>query len=93
MWQYLPEKFTNNQSLATGTNFCCGAVAGCAATTLSYPFDVVRTRLVGQGEPKVGLCMYIHNCDETMNYFLIYYHSVVTKSAVNGKLVPLIMFW
>lgn len=31
-------------------NFTCGAVAGCAATLASFPFDVVRTRLVAQGE-------------------------------------------
>ncbi|XP_054714694.1 mitochondrial thiamine pyrophosphate carrier-like [Uloborus diversus] len=33
-------------------NFTCGALAGCVATVGSFPFDVVRTRLVGQGEPK-----------------------------------------
>ncbi|KAG9134399.1 hypothetical protein Leryth_023784 [Lithospermum erythrorhizon] len=30
-----------------------GAVAGCAATVGSYPFDLVRTILASQGEPKV----------------------------------------
>ncbi|XP_035223670.1 mitochondrial thiamine pyrophosphate carrier-like isoform X1 [Stegodyphus dumicola] len=33
-------------------NFTCGALAGCIATTGSLPFDVMRTRLVAQGEPK-----------------------------------------
>ncbi|KAG8180055.1 hypothetical protein JTE90_023672 [Oedothorax gibbosus] len=33
-------------------HFTCGALAGCVATTGSFPFDVVRTRLVAQGEPK-----------------------------------------
>jgi solute carrier family 25 thiamine pyrophosphate transporter 19 len=31
-------------------NFACGAVAGCSATLASFPFDVVRTRLVAQSE-------------------------------------------
>ncbi|XP_063920061.1 mitochondrial thiamine pyrophosphate carrier-like isoform X1 [Zophobas morio] len=31
-------------------NFTCGAVAGCTATAASFPFDVVRTRLVAQSE-------------------------------------------
>ncbi|KAF5269975.1 hypothetical protein FQR65_LT05774 [Abscondita terminalis] len=30
--------------------FACGALAGCSATFASFPFDVVRTRLVGQSE-------------------------------------------
>ncbi|UYV78215.1 SLC25A19 [Cordylochernes scorpioides] len=34
------------------SHFLCGSVAGCVATVASQPFDVVRTRLVGQGEPK-----------------------------------------
>lgn len=32
--------------------FTCGALAGCSATFVSFPFDVVRTRLVGQSENK-----------------------------------------
>jgi hypothetical protein len=31
-----------------------GAVAGAAATVASYPFDLLRTTLAAQGEPKVG---------------------------------------
>ncbi|KAI1291903.1 Mitochondrial thiamine pyrophosphate carrier [Halotydeus destructor] len=34
-------------------HFICGAVSGLSATGASHPFDVVRTRLVGQGEPKL----------------------------------------
>ena len=34
-------------------NTCCGGVAGVSATFACQPFDVLRTRLVGQGEPKV----------------------------------------
>lgn len=31
----------------------CGGVAGMLAITAAHPFDTLRTRLVGQGEPKI----------------------------------------
>jgi len=34
-------------------DFLCGSVAGCCAMTAAMPLDVIRTRLVAQGEPKV----------------------------------------
>lgn len=34
-------------------SFLSGAVAGAAATIASYPFDLLRTTLAAQGEPKV----------------------------------------
>ncbi|GAB4833254.1 hypothetical protein Ancab_031501 [Ancistrocladus abbreviatus] len=34
-------------------SYISGAVAGCAATIGSYPFDLVKTILASQGEPKV----------------------------------------
>lgn len=37
------------------TSFLCGAAAGAAATVASYPFDLLRTTLAAQGEPKVRL--------------------------------------
>ena len=39
-------------SYSNVTNFLTGGAAGIAGTMVSYPFDVVRTRLVAQGEPK-----------------------------------------
>ncbi|CAG0884625.1 unnamed protein product [Darwinula stevensoni] len=36
-------------------NLACGGSAGIIATVASFPFDVVRTRFVSQGEPKVSL--------------------------------------
>lgn len=33
-------------------NFACGSLSGFVSTTLSHPFDVVRTRMVSQSEPK-----------------------------------------
>nr|CAD7571829.1 unnamed protein product [Timema californicum] len=39
-------------------HFVCGAAAGSLATLVSFPTDVVRTRLVAQGEPKVLLLVY-----------------------------------
>jgi hypothetical protein len=38
---------------APAVSFGSGAVAGAAATVASYPFDLLRTTLAAQGEPKV----------------------------------------
>jgi solute carrier family 25 thiamine pyrophosphate transporter 19 len=35
------------------THLVCGSLAGCTATFCSFPFDVVRTRLISQGRPRV----------------------------------------
>ena len=40
--------------LAPLVSFASGAMAGAAATAASYPFDLLRTTLAAQGEPKVG---------------------------------------
>ncbi|KAK9817908.1 hypothetical protein WJX72_004133 [[Myrmecia] bisecta] len=37
----------------SSVSFLSGAVAGAAATIASYPFDLLRTTLAAQGEPKV----------------------------------------
>eukprot|EP00879_Flechtneria_rotunda_P005929 GHRR01006235.1.p1 GENE.GHRR01006235.1~~GHRR01006235.1.p1 ORF type:complete len:350 (+),score=80.30 GHRR01006235.1:389-1438(+) len=38
---------------STMVSFTSGALAGAAATIASYPFDLLRTTLAAQGEPKV----------------------------------------
>lgn len=38
-------------------SYLSGALAGCAATVGSYPFDLLRTLLASQGEPKVYTTM------------------------------------
>lgn len=41
-------------------SFVSGAAAGAAASIASYPFDILRTTLAAQGEPKVVMwCMYM----------------------------------
>lgn len=39
-------------------HFICGSLAGVLATLLSYPFDVVRTRYIIQGNPPVYTAMH-----------------------------------
>jgi solute carrier family 25 (mitochondrial thiamine pyrophosphate transporter), member 19 len=46
----LPE---DHLHLSPYLSYVSGAIAGCAATVGSYPFDLLRTILASQGEPKV----------------------------------------
>lgn len=43
----------NHIHLSPYLSYVSGALAGCAATIGSYPFDLLRTILASQGEPKV----------------------------------------
>ncbi|WZZ74496.1 hypothetical protein YC2023_085866 [Brassica napus] len=43
----------DHMHLSPYLSFVSGALAGCAATLGSYPFDLLRTILASQGEPKV----------------------------------------
>jgi len=45
--------YTKNPRLSTVSSLLCGATAGAAATMASYPFDLLRTTLAAQGEPRV----------------------------------------
>ncbi|KAJ4722202.1 Mitochondrial carrier protein [Melia azedarach] len=46
-------KAENHIHLSPYLSYVSGALAGCAATIGSYPFDLLRTILASQGEPKV----------------------------------------
>ncbi|MED6130282.1 hypothetical protein PIB30_000184 [Stylosanthes scabra] len=46
-------KSEDHSSLSPYLSYVSGALAGCAATVGSYPFDLLRTILASQGEPKV----------------------------------------
>ncbi|KAG6472037.1 mitochondrial thiamine diphosphate carrier 2-like [Zingiber officinale] len=46
-------KTEDHMKLSPHLSFFSGALAGCAATIGSYPFDLLRTILASQGEPKV----------------------------------------
>ncbi|KAJ9582236.1 hypothetical protein L9F63_003365 [Diploptera punctata] len=50
-WHTLP--FLRDDSYRPFVHFICGGLAGTIATVASFPSDVVRTRLIAQGEPKV----------------------------------------
>ncbi|XP_027338420.1 mitochondrial thiamine diphosphate carrier 2-like isoform X1 [Abrus precatorius] len=46
-------KTENHINLSPYLSYMSGALAGCAATVGSYPFDLLRTILASQGEPKI----------------------------------------
>ncbi|KAG8369980.1 hypothetical protein BUALT_Bualt14G0070000 [Buddleja alternifolia] len=50
-------KSEDHINLSPYLSYVSGALAGCAATVGSYPFDLLRTILASQGEPKVYLNM------------------------------------
>lgn len=50
-------KTEDHKHLSPYLSYVSGALAGCAATVGSYPFDLLRTILASQGEPKIYLTM------------------------------------
>ena len=48
----LPENYS--LQLRPFTHTLCGGLAACSATVAIQPLDVIRTRFVAQGEPKVS---------------------------------------
>nr|CDS28925.1 expressed protein [Hymenolepis microstoma] len=41
------------QSIASAVNFTCGCLAGVTAATFTQPLDVLKTRFIAQGEPRI----------------------------------------
>lgn len=57
----------------TVTHFVCGGIAGCLASTVAQPVDVIRTRLVAQGEPKVNVQSKLTRSSPVLSCLLIKY--------------------
>lgn len=57
-WEYLTRQLETGlgpdrgQQWHNSINFTCGFASGCISTAVAHPFDVIRTRLVAQMEPK-----------------------------------------
>ncbi|ELT96754.1 hypothetical protein CAPTEDRAFT_101463 [Capitella teleta] len=51
IYENLPGYFSSE--IKVFTHFVCGGFSGVAATIFAQPFDVIRTRVVAQGEPKI----------------------------------------
>ena len=49
-------------ALYLAVSFVSGCMAGATATILAFPFDVLKTRMIGQGEPKVSSLLHPSNC-------------------------------
>lgn len=41
------------QTVASAVNFTCGCLAGVTSATCTQPLDVLKTRFIAQGEPRV----------------------------------------
>uniref|UniRef100_A0A914ENW5 Mitochondrial thiamine pyrophosphate carrier n=1 Tax=Acrobeloides nanus TaxID=290746 RepID=A0A914ENW5_9BILA len=55
-FEFLTKRFDllfNMKTQSEVVDFLCGAASGCIATTSAMPLDVIRTRLIAQGEPKI----------------------------------------
>ena len=59
VWLLLPKYITTD--LKHFTHFVCGSFSGCLATVAAQPFDVIRTRFIAQGEPKVVGVIFIQH--------------------------------
>ncbi|XP_046378984.2 mitochondrial thiamine pyrophosphate carrier-like [Haliotis rufescens] len=51
VWEHMPEHLTREYRPLT--HLVCGSLAGCTSTLAVQPMDVLRTRFVAQGEPKI----------------------------------------
>ncbi|CAG5133061.1 unnamed protein product [Candidula unifasciata] len=51
VWHYLPATLTTTYRPLTHS--VCGGLSGCISTVVIHPVDVIRTRFVAQGEPKI----------------------------------------
>ncbi|KAL5109605.1 Mitochondrial thiamine pyrophosphate carrier [Taenia crassiceps] len=49
----LGENSDNRQAIASVVNFTCGCLAGVTSATCTQPLDVLKTRFIAQGEPRV----------------------------------------
>ncbi|XP_046844474.1 mitochondrial thiamine pyrophosphate carrier-like [Xenia sp. Carnegie-2017] len=58
-----PEKYLDQKPI---THFICGGLSGCCSSVVVQPIDVLRTRLVAQGEPKVYVSL-LHAVREMFN--------------------------
>lgn len=63
-WNILPEGVYNFHKPLTYS--VCGGIAGCVSTIVVQPVDVIRTRLISQGNQKVS------------SYHKNIYHNIIT---------------
>lgn len=70
--------------LNTVTHFVCGGIAGCLASTVAQPVDVIRTRLVAQGEPKVNVQSKLTRSSLVVSCLLIKYLRGMQVADVRG---------
>lgn len=55
-WYILPENYAHK--LLPVTHTVCGGIAACVSTVAVQPVDVLRTRFIAQGEPKIYTSFY-----------------------------------
>lgn len=62
-------------------NFTSGNIGGLTATAVAHPFDVVRTRVIGQGKPKVYGALIIYFA-QTLNYLQLVHACIIDENVV-----------
>ncbi|KAG8363030.1 hypothetical protein BUALT_BualtUnG0012100 [Buddleja alternifolia] len=85
-------KSEDHMNISPYLSYVSGAFAGCAATVGSYPFDLLRTILASQGEPKAWnryRFAYAGEDDDTLSSFQLFLCGLAAGTCAKAVCHPL----